>query len=220
MNAPQRSFVFFPMFDSLPDEHNPGGHDATGAFQPGASMYRKYYTDLGNDVVMCKFDNHQPGPKRRKQILNALAVGAGDGWFDAIIYFGHGWKGGLSSAGFNNSELNEFSDACYQYGNFSVTVMLYACSCAVDNGACYRISQSLQSWYDQASYRVLGHYSVGHSFLNPQVHEYPNSGSVKGLQTAPEGKQAAFAKAIRAKHSDLWLRFPFMSQDELDAELG
>jgi hypothetical protein len=189
MDAPNRSFVFFPAHNQLPDAHNPKGNDATGAFQPGAEMYRKYYTGLGKAVVMCKFDNQAPAEKRRAQILNAMAVGAGEAWYDAIVYFGHGYKDGMPSAGFGPNSIGSLNDAIWNYGQYSVKVILYACSCAAEGGYAWRISESMKPWANEG-YRVYGHLSAGHAFTNPQVRQYPNGGSVAGIRTAPAGKIA------------------------------
>ncbi len=218
MDAPQRSFVFYPMHNQAPDVHNPQGNDATGAFHPGAAMYQKYYTKLGCDVTMCKFDNHLPGDQRRAQILNALAIGAADGWYDAIVYFGHGYKDGMPSAGFALKSIDELTNAIWSYGQYSVKVVLYACSCAIDGGYAWRISEAMKPWA-QEGYGVYGHSSAGHAFMNPQVRQYPNGGAVTGIKTAPAGKIPAWIKALNDPKSTLWLRFPFMSEEEIAAEL-
>lgn len=219
MRAPERSFVFYPAFNNPPDEHNPHGNDATGAFQPGAQAYRRLYEGMGKTVVMCQFDNHQPGPRRREQILNAMGIGAGDGWFDAIVYFGHGVRDHIVTAGFGPQTVASFNDAVWANGQYDVKVVLYACSCAEDNGIAARISESMYPWA-QEGYRVFGHKVLGHAFRNPIVRHYPNSGSVSGAQTCPEGQGTAWRAALADSGSTLWARFPFMTTEEVAAELG
>ena len=145
MIEPDRSFVFYPAHNQLPDENNPKGNDATGAFHPGAETYRRYYTGLGKAVVMCKFDNQAPAEKRRAQILNAMAVGAGEAWYDAIVYFGHGYKDGMPSAGFGPGSIDSLNEAIWNYGQYSVKVVLYACSCAAEKPA-EKPSRPTGSW--------------------------------------------------------------------------
>lgn len=218
MEAPNRSFVFYPAYNSPPDEHNPHGNDATGAFQPGAEMYRRLYEGMGKTVVMCKFDNHK-GANPREQILNAMNLGAGDGWFDAIVYFGHGTKDYMVTAGFGPETVADFNNAVWANGQYDVKVVLYACGCAADNGIASWISDSMVPWAN-TGYRVYGHKVLGHAFMNPIVRHYPNIGTGNGAITCPEGKASAWIRAFNNPKSTLWARFPFMTQDEVAAELG
>ena len=74
MTPPEKSFVFAPLFNSPPDEANPNGHDATGAFHPGMAAYRRLYEGLGKQVVTFKFANGrgQSRDRRRQSIINAM----------------------------------------------------------------------------------------------------------------------------------------------------
>ncbi|WP_043363130.1 hypothetical protein [Belnapia sp. F-4-1] len=218
MNAPQRSFVFYPMHNQPPDKANPLGNDATGAFQLGAALYEKYFTKLGCDVTMYMFDNHLPAEQRRAQIINALCIGTGGGWYDAIVYFGHGYPDGMPSAGFDLKSIDQLTNAVWACGQYSVKVVLYACSCGVDAGYAWRISEAMKPWA-QEGYGVYGHASDGHAFSNAQVRQYPNGGAVTGIKTAPAGKIPAWVKSFADPKSTLWLRFPFMGAEEIAAEL-
>lgn len=222
MEIPEKSFVFAPMHNQQPEEGEPARHDATGAFHPGMNIYKRLYEGMGKQVVTYKFDNYAPAAKRRTAILNAMQQNVGGQWYDAIVYFGHGWKGGLSSAGFNNSSLDELTDAIWTHGQPWVKVILYACSCGVPGGYAHKISQKLVSWH-VVGMKVFGHPSVGHSFMNPQVRRYPSNMGETGETVCPPGRVATWTKKMRdetGKQGAFWARMPFMTPEEIEAECG
>jgi hypothetical protein len=219
MEAPRKSFIFGPMFNEPPDAANPLGNDATGAFQPGMDAYRRLYEGLGMEVVSHRFVNTKGnGKERRASIINAMQQGCGSKWYDAVVYFGHGDKNWLVSAGFGLDTLSEFTDAVWDCGEPSVKVVLYACSCATPGGIAYRIGWDLNC-FANAGFQCFGHPSVGHSFRNPQVRRYPSSKGETGETVAPASKIAPWLKAMADPKNDLWARFPFMTPEEIAAEL-
>lgn len=218
MTPPEKSFVFAPMYNETPKPGEPPKNDATGAFQPGMAIYKKLYEGMGKQVVTFKFDNTAPGKTRRQSILDAMQRNCGGVWYDAIVYFGHGWKGGLASAGFTNDNRETLTDAIWDYGTPGVKVILYACSCATPGGYAYKMAQDLNCWA-QYGLEVFGHPSVGHSFTNPQVRRYPSSQGETGETVCPDGKVAAWMKAMRNERDAFWARMPFMTREELAAAL-
>lgn len=218
MEAPAKSFVFCPLYNEVPKPDEPPKNDAKGAFHPGMSLYKKLYEGMGKEVVTFKFDNTAPAKQRRQSILDKMQQGCGSQWYDAIVYFGHGWKGGLASAGFNNDSREALTDAIWQYGTPGVKVLLYACSCAIPGGYAYKMAQDL-NMFAAAGMEVYGHPSVGHSFTNPQLRRYPSNQGETGETVCPDGQVAKWLKAMRDERSCYWAKVPFMSREEIAASL-
>lgn len=218
MTPPEKSFVFAPLHNSRPKENEPPQNDAKGAFHPGMEIYRKLYEGMGKQVVTFKFDNYAPAKQRRQSILDKMQQNVGSQWYDAIVYFGHGWKGGLASAGFDDGSRGDLTDAIWAYGQPSVKVVLFACLCATPGGYAYKIAQDLNCWANEGM-EVFGHPSVGHSFTNPQVRRYPSNKGETGETVCPDGKLQAWLKAMKNERSGFWAQMPFMTPDELAAAL-
>ncbi|MBR0669099.1 hypothetical protein GXW71_32415 [Roseomonas hellenica] len=216
MTPPEKSFVFAPMHNMRPKENEPPQNDAIGAFHPGMSIYKKMYEGMGKQVVTFKFDNYAPAKQRRQSILDKMQQGAGSQWYDAIIYFGHGWKGGLASAGFDNASRGDLTDAIWYYGQPWVKVVLFACSCATPGGYAYKMAQDLNCWANEGM-EVLGHPSVGHSFTNPQVRRYPSNQGETGETVCPDGRVQGWLKKMRDERAGFWAQMPFMTREELAA---
>jgi hypothetical protein len=212
---PSKSFVFAPKFNQPPDDNNPLGHDATGAFQPGMAAYKTLYEGMGGTVVTHLINNQKVnGPARRAGIINAMQQGCGSKWYDAIVYFGHGDKNFLVSADFSVDTIGDFTAAVQQFGEPSVKVVLYACSCAAPGGIAYRIANDLRGWKNFGM-EVYGHPVKGHSFRNAVVRRYPGALGETGDTVAPAGKVGNWIKAMADPKSNLWARFPFMTPREI-----
>lgn len=220
MMPPDKSFVFAPLFNSPPDEANPNGHDATGAFHPGMAAYRRLYEGLGKQVVTFKFDNSrgQPRDRRRQSIINAMQQSAGSRRYDAIVYFGHGSPRGLVSASFGEDALDMLSGALLQHCQPSVKVVLYACSCAAPGGYAFKLAKRLSCWSHKGM-TVFGHPTAGHSFRNPMVRRYPSNRGETGETVCPDGMVADWRRAMHG-HTELWAKMPFMTREEIAAALA
>jgi hypothetical protein len=217
MKAPRRSFIFGPKNNS---KHGLAHHDATGAFHVGMRIWKELYGGGNGTVVSHYFLNGEGlGPaKVQDGILNAMRQGSGGQYYDAICYFGHGTKAGMESAGWYAKSIDTLTSAIDELGAPDVKVMLYACSCASPGGIAYRMANDLRAWW-QSGTEVHGHLSPGHTFANPQYRRYPNAGGETGFTVAPPKKVAGWVKAIRNQRNTLWARYPFMTPDEIEAEL-
>lgn len=219
MEAPIRSFVFAPRFNQPPDAANPNGNDATGAFHPGMAMYKKLYEGMGGTVITHLFDNSKGNGKNSRQgIINAMSQNSNGELYDAVVYFGHGDKNFLVSPGFSKNNVVDLTNAIDTYGSPGVQIILYACSCAASGGIAYSMAESLSRWAPYGL-RVLGHTSPGHSFMNPQVRVFPASYGVDGVSLVPAGRLKAWNAAMLNPKKNFWARFPFMSEDEILAEI-
>jgi len=218
MQVPKKSFVFAPRFNQPPDHANPHGNDATGAFHPGLEQYRSLYEGLGGQVVTLLFDNHAPAARRRSEIIDAMQRRVGTDRYDAIVYFGHGWHGGLASAGFNVASLDELATALRTYAKPSAKVVLYACSCAAPGGYAYKLAQRLVGFANNG-FEIFGHPIEGHSFRNPMVRRYPSNRGEEGETVCPAGHFASWAETMRTGRDHYWAKMPFMTMAERAAAL-
>ncbi|WP_376098805.1 hypothetical protein ACE7GA_09480 [Roseomonas sp. CCTCC AB2023176] len=214
-----RSFIFGPMNNDTRPNHD--HNDATGAFHPAMRDWQRFYGTTGT-VTTCFFNNGAGlGAARvQQQILDAMYAGdSGSAGYDAICYFGHGTKQGLETCGWYADSIASFTDAVDRLGAVDCKVVLYACSCAEPGGIAYRISENLRGWWSYGL-KVYGHSLPGHSTRNPTVRVYPSGGGEVGFTLAPPRKIPQWIHAIRDDlRSTLWARFPFMTQEQIEAEL-
>src|SRR4051794_38945930 len=124
MYTPANPFIFAPMFNQPPDDANPHGNDATGAFQPGAQRFADFCTRNGAAVTSVLFNNHAPGEQRRNDILHNISIAPAQ--IDTIAYFGHGTGDWLASAAIGSSALPDFIAALRGACGFAPTIVLYA----------------------------------------------------------------------------------------------
>jgi hypothetical protein len=211
MTPPRNAFAFAPMFNHPPDEHNPSGHDATGAFQPGANWFGRWCNDQNEASSNILLFNNHASPDRAvfDQILHGLAISPYQ--LDAIAYFGHGTPNLMVSARIGQGFFDEFVTSLRSNAGMGVNIMLYACSCGAPGGFAAKLADALSD----LDATVYSHASVGHAFRNPMVRKFPG-----GTRVCPDGMVTAWLRAFADQKNDLWIRFPFMSDDEIRAELS
>lgn len=178
-------------------------HDATGAFQPGARTFA-HLNGLSPPIL---FDNSNHAKARatiRDTILKA------PGLLDVVAYFGHGLHDSLPSAGISMPTIGEFAGAILCKAARAMCVVLYACSAGAPNGFASRLADLLPG----TGAIVYGHDRSGHAYMNPYVTRFRGGGYV----IAPNDR--LFGRWRRAlATSDLWARFPFMTDQDLRQNL-
>jgi hypothetical protein len=209
MFAPKNAFIFAPLINEPPNTSNPSGNDATGAFIPGAAKFEKFCTDNGGQATKLLFNNHAPERQVFDQILHALRGAPAQ--LDTVVYFGHGIKDLMVSAKIGPGFLAEFVRALWAACGFGPRIVLYACSCGAKDGIASKIADGLS---DKLAI-VYGHSVPGHAYMNAMAYWYPS-----GLQAWPWGSYTAWFAKINDPTNDLWMRFPFLTEDELRAEVG
>ena len=130
---------------------------------------------------------------------------------DTIAYFGHGSDDWLASAAIGSSALPDFIAALRGACGFCPTIVLYACSCGAPRGIASKIADGLTDLLAE----VYGHATAGHAFRNPTVRAFPG-----GKRVAPADNIKGWVDAFNDTSNDLWMRFPFMTDDEIEAELS
>jgi hypothetical protein len=210
MTPPSNAFIFAPMFNQPPDGANPQGNDATGAFQPGAQLFANFcngqQSGSGNTLL---FNNHASERGRFNEILHGLSISPSQ--LDTVAYFGHGTKDLLYSAMIGPGYLDEFVASLRGNCGPGATIILYACSCGAPGG----IAEQLANKLSDLSVTVYAHATPGHAFRNPVVRRFPG-----GTRTAPTDNVGGWISAIEDSSNDLWIRFPFMTADEISNELS
>jgi hypothetical protein len=185
-------------------------HDASGAFMVGARRFKQIH-GLADPVF---FDNSLEYAQRRKQILDAIENA--DSGLEVFAYFGHGWKTSLPSGGFQMKQIPDLAAALSKKAADKIVVILYACWAGVGGGP----AEGLWSGLGGKGV-VYGHTSRKHTFANPDTVVFGRDdlkppGPVVGTGD-PLWKN--WSKDIIDQKNDLWARFPFMTKDELEAEL-
>jgi hypothetical protein len=228
--------IFAPQFDRPPHANNPDSpgactsdscpvapiapHDATGAFQPGAKIFREVHA-LPDPII---FNNHQSNKKCRDAILHEILTAEGgndkefSGMLDVVAYFGHGTQHSLPSAGFHESDIPDLASAISSKAKSPLTVILYACSAAALHGFASKLASALSS----ENVTVFGHTTAGHTFSNPYVRSYPGGDWVIGPHDKLWKKWRAVLEDSRLdpfNNNRLWAEFPFMSDAELHVAL-
>jgi hypothetical protein len=206
MYWPANSFAFAPLHDSPPDAHNPLGHDATGKFHHGLDAWRSVFGGHGGRVTTLKFDNHARPALRRREIVAAMSAVVGT--LDAIAYFGHGSPQSMASASFGMRDIPGLAAAVRAKSQRGLTVALYACDCGRENG----FGQALQAALADIDAVVFAHPVFGDSVNNPAVVRFPG-----GQRVHPPGRFREWTGRLRT--SNLWARFPFMTAEEIVADL-
>ncbi len=183
--------------------------DATGAFIPGAQKFSKIY---GGSYKV--FDNGKSG---KKNFLEA--VGAAPSCLDLFAYFGHGWEsstdcthGQLGSAGIiSDQDLDEFATILKTKITDTATIALYACWAGKEKGLTTRLQSKLGGnvW-------IYGHTCAGHSYTNPAVSEV-NKMAYRKMYPYGSDLYSAWSEALQ--YTDLWARFPMLTDSDITREL-
>lgn len=156
-------------------------------------------------------ETHQGRRDRRNGILRALRQAPGQ--LETIAYFGHGVANGLPSADFTTAHLTELSQAIAAKAAPNCKVILYACSSAREGGFNEQLANLTQR-------PVYGHTTTGHTCWNPHVRLYRGEGSPTGAWIiAPD--DALWRKwRLALRNTNLWARFPFMTSEQIRAEVN
>ncbi len=190
---------------------NSGGdhpHDATGAFIPGAQHFGKAYA-----CHWWTFDNLGANNVVRKRFFDAIDQHC-PGGTNLFAYFGHGIPKGMASAHCYEEHLDQFLEVLRPKISFPFAAVLYACSAGKENSYTGKLREKLGG-----DVRVFGHTTAGHAFMNPDVSKEDSGSSPSYSKIHPYGTDLRAAWAEGLKYSDLWLRFPLLSDDQISAEL-
>src|SRR5262245_4408082 len=186
-------------------------NDAKGAFHVGARVFSRIY-----GLPKSLFTNDE-GTASRAEVLKKMKAQAG-GW-DVLAYFGHGDWNAISSAGFRNDDgAKTFATAIKERANAGIKVLLYACNTGAPGGFASWLAGHLKE--NRAT--VHGHRPpAGHAFKSPRVVVYGPGLPADGQLIIPSTSYlySEWIAALSSEQSDLWARFPWMTQAEIEQEL-
>lgn len=187
---------------------NTGGkNDATGAFLPGAQKFGKAY-----NCVWRSFDPLGESKKVRKRFLDTIQTYC-PGGCNYFAYFGHGYTNGLGSADLSSAHLDSLMEVLRPKMAKPFFVALYACSCGVANGFASKLREKIgaDAW-------VYAHTTVGHSYVNSDVSEEASAYSPTWRLLHPHGSPLRDPWKEALKYTDLWHRFPLISDWSIEGE--
>jgi hypothetical protein len=183
--------------------------DATGAFIPAAQKFGGAY-----NCPWKQFDNTGTNAERRKRFLDTIDKVC-PGGTNLFAYFGHGIKGGLPSAGVYGDDIDALLEVLLPKISTPFVAVLYACSSGMAGGFSGKLRAKLgpNVW-------VYGHSTVGHTFMNPNVTEEATGSSPTFREMYSYGSELFGPWSEALKYTDLWLRYPMLEDDDIDAELN
>lgn len=213
-------------------KNTPGhGNDAGGAFIPQAQVFAKMRRAAGDEVEIVPFDNLIANRKARVEAFRDL-IGM-NGLFDALVYFGHGLRNGLPSAGERVEDVAWLAQRIHASACARLIVTLYACSTAGapgadrdklegDNGFADRLRDELSKlghvgWID-------AHTIPGHTTINRYTRRFYMDGKGEAVGgrfiVAPGSPEwGAWGDALKDDQG-FRMGFPFMTEAEIYARLA
>lgn len=208
----------------VPDR-NHRGRDMTGAFLPGAVIWRERRGGL-----IVKIDVSRSKAEQRAAVLEVLEAAAEDrsllalGEAASVAFFCHGTTKELQIGGWRGDHLAELARAIAHLGGDRTDprVSLYACSAGDgsgsegDGGLADRLRDELCG-FGATRCVVLAHTRSGHSWLNRYKRRFvgdgtPAGGIGGGWWVAPG---SSLWKAWAARQRDLWWRLPDLEPREV-----
>jgi hypothetical protein len=195
-------------------KNRPNEHDSTGAFRVGADRFHAINRVSSSPVY---FDNsgeekgHYADVRRR--VLKAAREGGSDAAWDTVAIFCHGGNNALWSAGLIADQgAQALADVIRPRAAAGIVIILYACNAGAPGGFASMLATKLA----EVNAVVYGHTSARHTFANPDTTVFPPGDPVVA-RNSPLWKN--WSADIVDQSNDLWARFPFMTAEELAAEL-
>lgn len=200
-----------------------GKKDADEFRREAAAFCRWHHTyDPGAKTRIELIDNTAPRVRRRGQVLQAIDDAGKTERIDCLAFFCHGWAAGLQ-LGIFTSEIRDVAPVLAARLSANAKIPLYACStahggCGGNGGFADRLRDILAP--SLTGVVVDAHVTKGHCTRNPHVRRFAapagKGGQYLVAQMSP--KWTAWKQALRSDGA-MRFRFPFMSADEIAAEL-
>ncbi len=196
-------------------KNRPGENDSTGAFQLAANQFRTINRVSSSPVF---FDNsgEEKGhyAEVRQRVLKAAREGGSSAAWDTAAIFCHGGSNALWSAGLIGDDgASALADVIRPRATAGIIIILYACNAGSPGGFASMLAGKLAG----VNAVVYGHTSARHTYANPDTTVFPGGNWVVP-KTSLLWKN--WNDDILDQSNDLWARFPFMTADQLAAELS
>jgi len=216
--------IFVPRYNTR------GKRDATGAFQPGAVKFCRYW---GIDPsAIHRVNNRRGFRSRSKEVLQVLAEAKPQ----VAVFFCHGWATGIQ-LGLRSREHRLFDPTAwklfvsYLAAHEDPVVVLYCCSTGADpdddpisapgygdNSFGGLLRTSLVEAGAKGC-RVFTHRTAGHSFYNPDIVFYEGGEPQAQLVVPPYGRRRRRLYRL-LKATKLPWKIPFMPLPSIQKMLG
>jgi hypothetical protein len=196
-------------------KNRPGENDSTGAFQLAANQF-KAINGVSSAPIFFDNSGEEAGSYQavRERVLKAVREGGSSVPWDAVAIFCHGGANALWSAGLIGATgAQALADEIRPRAAAGLTVILYACNAGSPGGFASLLAANLAD----LNARVFGHTSARHTYANPDTTVFPGGDWVIA-KSSPLWKN--WNDDIIDQSNDLWARFPFMTQEALEAELS
>lgn len=196
-------------FIMAPAHNKEGRCDATGAFHIGADIFQKVH----KLPAWVKFENDETSKTSdTKGFLDIISKQAGN--WDVYAYFGHANTNALASADVRGRKgATLLANTLRPKLKTGGVVLLYACMAGQPGGFADWLSQDLAD----KRITVYGHLPPkGHTFQNACMLRYPGGDWVVPRTSPLWGD---WYRDFHSLGNDLWARFPWMTQDQIEAEL-
>lgn len=209
--------------------------DATGAFHPEAGRFLKMFGRSSLDDLLF-FDNLKGYAGRRKSVTTQLTARVTDVGlkYHTLAFFCHGWASGIQ-AGFLNGQVNELAKLIEDSVVADAVIVLYCCSTGTDvadspkqaagtgdNSFADRLRDALCRT-GNTKCRVVAHSTAAHTTQNPNARFFDgngsNAGGVGGYPVVGPKTSIWRPWVTRLRTTDLRFRFPYMTIEEIHAEL-
>lgn len=211
-------------------------NDFTGAFDPEARRYVAYWRGRGDEVISHTFNPKMPSVNRVALVLMMLKANTP---LDRLAFFCHGWRTGIQ-AGLSCGDAQgravmvSFAEALVTASTPELKVALYACSTGSSNGppgdggdgGFADLLRDDLCAAGRPDVTVFAHTTAGHTTRNSAVRFFAGKGDPLGgyggddvvaRRTAEFNKLAA---RLRSVPDDFRWRLPYMTPDEIHAELA
>ncbi len=195
--------------------------DSSGMFEAVALKLKKLYSLPGNlvkEFANVHDDLAEGGTKAdsRKNFFDVLKAAPGVGGaseLDFFAYCGHGNASGLPSAGVDRTHVAALAKEIKRLLRADGTVIFYACQTGSKDGLAQKLSGLLPSM------TVWGHRKSGPASTNPYKKKYVGGVEQPFRDSWGEADQVTWDAYMRAS-ADFYARYPFMTLDQISAEVG
>lgn len=193
--------------------------DSSAVFRVAAQGLKQLYPGTVVEEFSNVHDDKAEGGTKVDSLENfmeALEDCAATTGHDFFAYSGHGNGRSLPSAGLEmkSKEYRKFVEQLKLMLKPGATVIFYACCTGVEGG----MAQSLSA--DLPGVTVWGHMSAGHGMTNPQKARCLNGRHEKLIDLLGQPHYDKWVKCIKDAASDIWRRYPWMTIEQIRAEVA
>lgn len=192
-------------------------HDSSGEFRQIGFRMKQLYALPDSLIVPFEnvhddLDTSNDSESTHEHFFDALE-GVSESGLDFFAYAGHGGKKSLPSAKVNWDHIQKLTNEIRRLCKPDGTVIFYACSTGAPAGFASKVSSKLPTM------TVWGHTDAGQASRNADKIRYRNGAGTDIRDLLSAGAKAKWASYL-LESPDFYARFPFMSIEDIEAELA